>query len=102
MMDTDELSSEVYKGIIVEAETFNHDLALQFGVLASSCKNEKEYFQQSKDLIMEIRGLKKSDLSELFFVSPPAKKDLFLTLKKILTNISEVEKIPEDKRNYEF
>jgi hypothetical protein len=51
---------------------------------------------------MEIRGLKKSDLSELFFVSPPAKKDLFLTLKKILTNISEVEKIPEDKRNYEF
>jgi hypothetical protein len=24
-----------------------------------------------------------------------------LTLKKILTNISEVEKIPEDKRNYE-
>ncbi len=30
IMDTDELSTENYKGIIIEAEKFNHDLTLQF------------------------------------------------------------------------
>ncbi|MDQ6762709.1 MAG: hypothetical protein M3015_08780 [Bacteroidota bacterium] len=53
-MDTDELSSKTYRAIIIEAEKFNHDLTLQFGVLASSCTDEK------------------------------------------------VEKIPEEKRHYEF
>ena len=33
-MDTDDLSNEAYQGIIIEAEKFNHDLTLQFGVLA--------------------------------------------------------------------
>lgn len=101
-MDTDDLSTEVYRGILIEAEKFNNDLTLQFGLIASSCKNEKEYLLRAKKLIKEIQELDKSDLSDMFFGLPPDKEYLFLTLKKILTNISEVEKIPEDKRHYEF
>ena len=101
-MDTDELSTETYKGIIIEANKFNHDLALQFGLIASSCKNEKEYLMQSEGLIKEIQNLDKSTLSDMFFDSPPDKKKLHLTLEKILTNISEIKKIPENKRHYDF
>ena len=54
-MDTDELSTETYKGIIIEAGKFNPDLALQFGLMASSCKNEKEYLIKAKNLIKEIQ-----------------------------------------------
>lgn len=70
--------------------------------MATSCKNEKEYLVEAKKLIKEIQELDKSALSDMFFGSPPDKKYLLSTLKKILTNISEVEKIPEDKRHYEF
>ena len=31
-MDTDELSKETYRAIIIEAEKFHHDLTLQFGL----------------------------------------------------------------------
>ena len=101
-MDTDELSNEAYKGIIIEAEKFNHDLTLRFGVMASICENEKEYLNNAKTLISEIKGLDKDNLTDMFFGSPPNKKSLLLTLDKILQNISEVEKIPENERHYEF
>ena len=101
-MDTDDLSTEAYEGIIIEAEKFNHDLTLRFGVLASSCKNEKEYLSKAKKIIERIRKFDKSELSEMFFGSPPDKKHLMLALDKTLTNISAIEEIPEDKRHYEF
>ncbi len=101
-MDTDELSSETYNAIIIEAEKFNHGLTLQLGVLASSCENEKEYLHEAKKLIKEIKKLGKYSLSDIFFDTIPSKKSLVLSLNKILANISEVEKIPEDKRHYEF
>ena len=101
-MDTDNLSTEAYKGIIIEAEKFNHDLTLQFGVMASSCKNEKEYLLKAKKLIKEIRGLDQDELSDVFFGSLPDRLALLLTLDKILVNISDVEKIPEIQRHYEF
>lgn len=101
-MDTDDLSSEAYSAIIIEAEKFNHDLTLQFGLIASSCKNEKEYLLKAKKIVKEIKELDKSDLSDMFFGSPPNKKYLLLTLEKILNRISEVEKIPEAKRHYDF
>jgi len=101
-MDTDELSTEAYKGIITEADKYNHDLTLQFGLLASSCKNEKEYLVKAKSLIKEIHKLDKSALSDMFFDSPPDKKKLHLTLEKILANISAINKIPENKRHYDF
>lgn len=101
-MDTHELSTETYKGIIIEAEKFNHDLTLQFGLIASSCKNERGYLIKAKKLIKEIQQLDKTSLFDMFFGSPPDKKKLHLILEKILINISEVETIPENKRHYDF
>ena len=101
-MDTDELSTESYEAILIEAEKFHHDLTLQFGLLSYSCDNESEYLIKAKDLINEIRNLDKSDMSDMFFDSPPDKKKLYLALEKILNNISKVEKSPENKRHYEF
>lgn len=101
-MDTDDLSTEAYEEIIIEAEKFHHDLALQFGVIASSCEDEKEYFKMAKKLIKEIKSLHQSELSDIFFDSIPNKKKLDFALKKISMNILEVEKIPEDKRHYDF
>lgn len=101
-MDTDELSTETYNAIIIEAEKFNHDLTLQFGLMASSCKDEAEYLAEAKELIKEIKVLDRSDLFDMFFGSPPSRTTLLKTLDKIVVNISKVEKIPENKRHYDF
>jgi hypothetical protein len=53
-MDTDDLSREAYKGIIIEAELFTHDLTLHYGVLASSCKNESDYINKAEKLTLSI------------------------------------------------
>ena len=101
-MDTDDLSSEAYKGIILEADIFLNDLALQFGALAYHCKNEHAYLIKAKMLISEIKGLDNDDLSDMFFGSIPDKKLLYITLDKIFNNILAVEKIPENTRHYDF
>lgn len=101
-MDTDQLSTETYKAVLIEAEKFNDDLALQFGVMASSCINETEYLKNAKLLILEIRNLDEYDLTDMFFGTLPNQKALKKTLNKIIQNIKEVEKIPEEQRKYEF
>ena len=101
-MDTYDLSAESYKGIITESEKFSRDLTLQFGVLASSCKNESEYLLQARSLVKEIRSLNNDELSDLFFGATINKADLKKALDKIVENISEVENIPESKRHYDF
>ncbi len=45
-MDTDDLSQEAYKSIMIEAERFNHDLTLRFGVLSRDCNDEEEYLKK--------------------------------------------------------
>lgn len=52
-MDTNDLSRETYTAIIDTAERFHHDLTLQFGVLASACKTDNEYLDQSESMIKE-------------------------------------------------
>jgi hypothetical protein len=101
-MDTDELSTEAYQGILIEAENFHHDLTLEFGLLAASCEDETDYLSKAKQLIKALKRLNNSNLSDIFFDSVPTKKDLHLSLEKILTNISEVESIPENKRHFDF
>ena len=101
-MDTDDLSNKTYKAVILEAEKFNHDLTLQFGVMASSCKTEEEYLQKAKQLIDEIRKLDKYDLEDLFFGVLPDEKRLEQCLSQIEQNIAEVETIPKHKRHFEF
>ncbi len=61
-MNTDDLSREAYKAVMIEAEKFDHDLTLRFGVLASQCDNEDEYLQECRcrfrngNMIFEING----------------------------------------------
>ena len=73
-MDTDDLSTESYQGILIEAEKFNHDLTTQFGSLASRCKSEEEYFDQVTGLIDEFRSLYEEELTEAFFGNLPNTK----------------------------
>ena len=101
-MDTDDLSNETYKAVILEAENFNHDLTLQFGVLASSCKNEEEYLQNTKKLINEIKKLDNFDLEDMFFGALPNISELHKCLQQMEMNIAEVEGIPKEERQYEF
>lgn len=101
-MDTDSLSNETYNAVIIEAEKFEHDLTLRFGLLAGHCENEKEYLRDAKTLVNEIKQMDEFGLDMLFFGQVPSKKALNRCLDKILENIAEVEKIPEEKRHYEF
>ena len=101
-MDTDDLSSEAYDAVIIEAEKLIHDLTLQFGVLSSSCKDEKEYLEKSKQLPGEIKKLDNFELEDLFFGNVPNRKNMELTLNKIISNIEEVNKLLIDKRKYDF
>ncbi|HKJ30998.1 MAG TPA: hypothetical protein VKA34_04180 [Balneolales bacterium] len=101
-MDTDELSTEAYQGIIIEAERFNHDLTLQFGFLASDCKNEEDYLDKASDLISELRSLNEEELIDVFFGNLPDNKSLNLTLDRIIENIEQVRKSPKEQRHYEF
>ncbi len=79
-MDTDNLSTEAYKAVIVEAEKLVHDLTIQFGVLASSCKDETEYLRKSKQLAQEIKELDNDELEDLLLGNMPEKDKLESTL----------------------
>lgn len=102
-MDTDDLSISTYKGIIIEAETFNHDLALQFGVLASDCKDDDDYLNQAEAMIRN--WLKVDDFEEIiedvFYSEPVEEVEFRNTLNKILSNIAEIGKTPMEEREYE-
>lgn len=101
-MDTDNLSNEAYQGIIIEAERFNHDLTLQFGVLASDCQDEDEYFRKALDLISEIKMLDNDELTDVFIGNMPDINSLNLILDRIIKNIDQIKKIPKDQKHYEF
>ena len=101
-MDTDDLSNESYKAIILEAEKFKHSLTLHFGVLASSCNNEEEYLFNAKKLINEIRKLDEYGLEDLFFGETINTSNLYEYLNQIEINIAQVESIPKEKRHFEF
>ncbi len=88
-MDTDDLSGKTYKAIIAEAEKFNHDLTLQFGLLSGLCENEKDFISKSKQLIGEMLQFDEAALDDMFFGNPPLAKDFHSVLNKILANISK-------------
>jgi hypothetical protein len=101
-MDTDDLSREAYKAVITEAEKFDHDLTLQFGVLASDCDDENEYLLKSRNLIEEMRTLEPEELEYIFFGVMPDIAKLNVALDKIINNIEKVQRIPIWKRKYDF
>lgn len=102
-MDTDDLSIPTYNGIIIEAEKFNHDLTLQFGVLASNCKDDDDYLNNAEAIIKD--WLKEDDfeniIDDIFFGEPVDEVEFKNTLFKILANIAEIRKTPMKEREYE-
>jgi len=66
-MDTGDLSEEAYRAIMIEAEMFNHDLTLQFGLLSSDCKNENDFIEKSIQLISEMKKYDDIYLDDMFF-----------------------------------
>jgi hypothetical protein len=89
-MDTDDLSEKVYKGIIIEAERFSHDLTLHYGVLSYDCKDEADYLAKAEELTKEIMSYDDVDLDDLFFGEAVDKKGLEIALRKILLNIQHL------------
>lgn len=99
-MDTDELSEEAYNAVIRKAEKFHHGLTLQFGVLASDCKDENEYLNKSLLLIKECESNIKEAIDEIFYENIPEINKFKSALKEIKKSIKEVQKIPVNKRTY--
>jgi hypothetical protein len=100
-MDTGDLSEETYTAIMIEAEKFNHDLTLQFGLLSSNCSDENDFIKQSEELINSMKKYDEYDLDNIFFGNPPNRIEFQKTLEKIVINIEEVVKIPLEKRIYD-
>lgn len=92
-MDTDDLSRKAYKGILIEAERFTHDLTLHFGLLADECKDEAEYLVKSRILIGELKEVEPEDYSDVFFGERPDQVKLHQTLDRMLRNIDQMERI---------
>jgi len=103
-MDTDNLSIPTYKGIITEAEKFNHDLTLQFGVLATSCKDDDDYLNQAEALIRDwLRVDDFEDIIDDIFFGQKVNESAFRkTLNKVLSNIAEIRKTPKEQREFEY
>ncbi len=101
-MDTDDLSNEAYKGILIEAERFHHNLTIHFGVLADDCATEAEYLDAAERLVKNLMNATPDHLDDFFFNEIEDLRALPATLDKILLNIARVREIPEEKRTYEF
>lgn len=101
-MDTDYLSRETYRAILMEAERFNHDLTLQFGLLAEDCKDENEYIEKSERLIGKLKKARPAVLTDIFFGDIPNLGNFNKILDKIISNINKVKQIPLTKRHFDF
>lgn len=102
-MDTDDLSIPTYNGIIIEAERFNHDLTLQFGVLASDCKDDDDYLNQADTMIkcwLKVDNFEEI-IDDIFFGEPVDEQEFKNTLNKLLSNITEIRKTPINERKHE-
>lgn len=102
-MDTDDLSIQTYNGIILECERYKHDLTLQFGVLASNCRDDDDYLNQAEAMIKEWLVDEDFDIvADDIFFGESVNLDAFRnTLEKLLSNISEIRKTPMNDREYE-
>jgi len=97
-MDTDDLSEEAYKAIILTAEEFNHDLTLQFGLLSSYCADEQEYLKKSTSMIIVWESKIKYTINDIFFEKKPNQIEFEDILKDIKQKIKEVLALPIEKR----
>ena len=89
-IDTGDLTDKTYQAIMIEAERFDHNLTLQFGLLSYQCKDEGDFIKKSKQLINQMLKYNLAAIDNIFFGEPPPKKDFHIVLNKILGNISEL------------
>lgn len=89
-IDTGDLTEKTYQAIIAEAEHFDHNLTLQFGLLSYECANEMDFIKKSKQLIKQMLKYNMADIDDMFFGEPPTKKKFHNTLHKILENSSKL------------
>lgn len=102
-MDTDELSEEAYNAIIITSEKFNHNLTLQFGLLASSCSDDNDYLIKANELINEWKFDLTDSINDIFFdTAKPTNLRLGNVLSNIQKQIQKVISIPIEKRKFEF
>jgi DNA-binding XRE family transcriptional regulator len=101
-MDTDDLSQEAYKAVIIEAELFDHNLTIRFGLLSYDCEDEEQFLNESIKLATALKKVSNNTLDDIFFGEPPNKEKLNKVLDKIISNINAVNKIPIDKKHYDF
>lgn len=102
-MDTDELSEETYKAVILTSEKFNHNLTLQFGLLASVCKDDNDYLLKADLLISEWKSDLKNSMTEIFFdTKKPTVSNFQNVLLKIQDQIQKVINIPIENRKFKF
>jgi hypothetical protein len=100
-MDTDDLSIDSYEAILGEAEKFNPDLTLQFGLIAEDCSTEDEYVENAIELIEELNTYTLEDLPDIFYDGIPDIKSFRKVLKTILNNINQIKQVPLAKRRFE-
>lgn len=101
-MDTDNLSKETYEGVIEEAEQFDNDLTVQFGLVAEASKDEYEFLEKSGKLINQLKKMSEEQLEDIFSGMPPELTDFHETLDVILENIEKINKIPFSKRHFDY
>ncbi len=89
-IDTGDLTDKTYEAIMIEAERFDHNLTLQFGLLSYECKDEADFIKKSKQLINQMLKYNLAEIDDMFFGEPPNKKDFHIALNKILENISKL------------
>lgn len=89
-MDTGYLTNKTYKAIMIEAERFNHNLTLQFGLMSDECKDEPDFIKKSKQLINRMLKYGEGQIDDMFFGEPPNIIEFHTALNKILLNISKL------------
>ena len=102
-MDTDELSEETYKAVIITSEKFNHNLTLQFGLLASDCSDDNDYLMKANALINDWKLNLADSINDIFFdTAKPTNLRFENVLSNIQKQIEKVISIPIEKREFEF
>jgi len=102
-MDTDDLSDETYNAVIITSEKFNHNLTLQFGVLASVCSDDNDYLLKANNLIIAWKSNLPNSINGIFFDTAKTKASTFENiLSNIQSQIVKVQDIPVEKRKFEF
>jgi len=103
IMDTDELSEETYKAVLITSEKYNHNLTLQFGLLASECSDDNDYLEKANHLIIAWKSDLTNSINDIFFDTEKPKNSSFENvLLKIQNQIQKVLSIPVEKRKFEF